>query len=116
MRNFIQRLSVLLGGILFAAFCNAVYVGLELPTSWDLAHRAEAWAWMMTGPIFLVVLGVSASPTYVASAVTLAWMSIPLIFAHPVRPGKLTAGLTLSALFLWFHAGWLALIMAVWGA
>jgi hypothetical protein len=49
-------------------------------------------------------------------AFTLAWLGLPMILAHPLRPCGLTGFLTVLGLLLWFFAGFLAVMVAVWGA
>src|SRR5688572_8661335 len=48
-----------------------------------------------------------APPTLVAALCALAWLSLPLVLAHPLWPNPMTGGLTLLGLFWWFAAGWI---------
>lgn len=111
-----QRLKVLLIGTLIGAVCLGLYSLGSMPSAWSLGQMAEAWVLMMTGPFLLVIFGASYPPTAVSVSAMLAVLLSPLLFAYAVRPGVVTACLTLFALLWWFVAGWLTMIMAVWGA
>jgi hypothetical protein len=70
---------------------------------------------MLTGPIFLVVLGGSTHEV-VACAACLGWLALPALGAHPIRPNVFTGILTALGAFFWFTSGILTMIMCVWGA
>src|SRR5262245_37544379 len=111
-----QRLMVLGSGIVAGGLCLALYSVGGMPSAWTFGQRVEAWALMMTGPVLSVIFGMEFPPPLLGALVLVAWLSLPALFAHPVKPNALTGALTLLALFLWFSAGWLTMIWAVWGA
>jgi hypothetical protein len=111
-----QRLKVLVPGIMGGAVCLALDAVAGFPSGWPVGDRIEAWSAMMTGPILAITFDASSAPTAVKVATMLGWLSVPLLFAHPLWPGKLTASLTLVALFWWFVAGWLNMVRSIWGA
>jgi hypothetical protein len=116
MRAVARRLMVLGSGIVAGGLCLALYSVDGMPSTWTFGQRTEAWALMMTGPILSIVFGMEFPPPLLGTLLLLAWLSLPAVFAHPVKPNVVTGGLTLLALFLWFSAGWLTMIWAVWGA
>ena len=116
MLTVFRRLKVLSIGIALGALLLALRAIADFPSTWSFGQRVQVWGQMMSGPLFLASLGHSYPPTAVAVAATLAWLSSPLLFAYAVRPGVLSGALTLFALFWWFVAGWITMIMATWGA
>jgi hypothetical protein len=116
MRTVAQRLMVLCSGILAGALCLALYSVDGMPSAWTFGQQVEAWALMMTGPALSVILVMEFPPPVLGALILVAWLSLPALFAHPVKPNVVTGALTLLALFLWFSAGWLTMICAVWGA
>jgi hypothetical protein len=114
MRGAVQRLTVLGTGILV----GAIFLGLcsGLPTGWSLSSKAEAWALMMTGPVLSIIFGMAYPPPILNASLIVAWITAPGIFSHPIKPNVVTGAITLIALFLWFWAGWLTMLAAVWGA
>jgi hypothetical protein len=74
--------------------------------------RAEVWAAVMGGAFTGTVWGLAAFHAFI----NVGWLGILLIPAHPFRPGLLTASLTILGFALWFFAGFVSVMAAVWGA
>jgi len=49
-------------------------------------------------------------------SIGVGWLGLLLIPAHPWHPGAVTACATVLGLSLWLFAGFLAVMVAVWGA
>ena len=111
-----MRLKVLVPGAAAGAFCLALFAAQGLPSTWTLPVKVKAWGEMMSGPLLAIILGASYSPDAVSVVLALAWLSSPLILAHPIRPGAWTGCLTLFALLWWFLAAWITMIWLTWGA
>jgi hypothetical protein len=107
-----RRLVVLgIGLALGAAFSTWVAWG-QMPSSWGFADRATTWLYVMGGP----ASGYAQEIGTVCVAIPLGWLGILLIPAHPCRPHPVTAGVTLLGFAMWYFAGFLAVIGAVYGA
>lgn len=111
-----KRLSVVGPSLLMGALCTGLYAISGLPAGWDWNARFEAWTYMLTGPIFLAVLGGGPVPDVVDRAVCLGWLGLPALAAHPIDPNVWTAVATAAGAFFWFASGILLMIMCVWGA
>ena len=108
----VRRLKVLGVGLLLGAAFALWVAGPMMPSSMPLAERAQVWASVMGGPIVGTAWGMAAFH----SAIGLGWLGLLITLAHPLRPSLATAWLTLVGLGLWFFAGFVAMIAAVWGA
>ena len=110
LRLLLRRLPVLAAGLaLGSAFATWVAWECGFP-SWGLSDRAQVWLWVMGGPIGGTALGMSYP------AIPLGWVGLLLIPAHPCRSNVITACVTLLGFCLWYFAGFLAFMVAVWGA
>ena len=83
-----------------------------MPTHTGLADRLTTWEYVMGGPIIGTAWGMGDLFT----AIPLGWLGLLLIPAHPCYPHRATACLTLLGFCLWFFAGFVAVMGAVWGA
>jgi hypothetical protein len=107
-----RRVAVLVIGLLFGAIFSLLVAGPVMPSGMSLANRALVWASVMGGPIVGTAWGM---PEYHPSLL-LGWLGLLLLPAHPMCPHAVTAWVTLLGFSLWFFAGWLAMMDAVWGA
>lgn len=106
-----QRLKVVGYGILTGATFALLVAGLTMPSGMSLWNRAESWIVIMGGPIMSWVWAIRSVPI-----IELGWLGMCLIPAHPIRPHWATGLLTLIGLVLWFFAGFITIIAAVYGA
>ncbi len=116
MTSFVRRLSVIGPCLLLGAFCVGWYAVMGCPSAWGWGSRIEAWAYMLTGPALLAIMGGGPVPDVVGGAVCLGWLGLPAMAAHPIRPNVLTGVLTVLGCFFWFASGVVTLMMCVWGA
>jgi hypothetical protein len=108
----IRRIKVLGIGLLLGVAFSLWTAGPLMPSGMGLADRASVWASVMGGPVVGTAWGMAEfHPTFFV----LGWLGLPLALAHPVRPQVATACLTIIGLVLWFFAGFLAMIVAVYG-
>jgi hypothetical protein len=75
------------------------------------SDRALVWASVMGGPVVGTAWGLADIP-----CIGLGWLGLVLIPAHPLQPSAATGWVTASGLVLWYFAGFLAMMVAVWGA
>jgi len=106
----LRRLPVLAAGLALGSVFAAWVAGACGWPSWGLAERADAWLWVMGGPIVGTALGMSDA------TIVLGWVGLLLILAHPCRPNPATACVTLLGFCLWYFAGFIAFMLAAWGA
>ena len=116
MTSLIRRLCVIGPCLLLGASGVGVYAVLGCPSGWGWNNRLEAWAYMLTGPALLAILGGGPVPDVVGYAFCLGWLGLFAMAAHPLRPTSLTALLTALGCFFWFASGIVTLIMCLWGA
>jgi hypothetical protein len=107
-----RRLKVLGIGLLLGAAFALWVAGPMMPSGMDLADRALVWAHVMGGPIVGTAWGMAEFHPMIG----LGWLGLFLAPAHPVRPHPVMGCLTVLGLALWFFAGFLAMMVAVWGA
>src|SRR5262249_40941940 len=116
MERFLAKAKVvglgLIAGSLFSGCCAAI----QVPTSWDVAHRAAAWTWYMAGPFATVLMGISEiTHPFVSGCVALGLLAIPMIAAHPIRPSIVTAIVSVVGFAFWFAASFFTVVWAAWG-
>ena len=107
-----RRLKVLGIGLLLGAAFSLWVAGPMMPSGMGLADRARVWAFVMGGP----VVGTAWGMAEFHPSIGLGWVGLLLALAHPVRPHPATGCLTALGLALWFFAGFLAMMVATWGA
>jgi hypothetical protein len=105
----LRRLPVLGSGLALGAAFALFVAGPTMPEGMRLADRVLVWATVMGGP----VVGTAWD---MGSGISLGWLGLLLIPAHPVRPSVATGCITLLGLALWFFAGFVTVVVAVWGA
>lgn len=108
----IRRLRVLGAGLALGAAFALWVDGPMMPSGMQLSARAFVWASVMGGPIVGRAWGIDE---YYQS-ISLGWLGLLLIPAHPLRPSVGTGCLTMLGFCLWFLAGFIAMMAAVWGA
>lgn len=106
-----QRLKVIGPGLAVGATVALMTAGPVMPSGTGVGERAFAWAAVMGGPI----LGTAWGMTAYHPPVSLGWLGLLLIPAHPLRPHWATGILTAFGLAVWFFAGFAAVMVAVWG-
>jgi hypothetical protein len=78
----------------------------------DIRDRAFIWAAVLGGPI----MGTVWDMITFHPAIGLGWLGLLMVPAHPLRPHWATGLVTAAGLTLWFFAGFVAVMVAVWGA
>jgi hypothetical protein len=63
------------------------------------------WGYMLAGPAWGTWAGMGEH-----WFVVLGWLGIPLVFAHPLGPSRLTGIITILGLTLWFVAGFISVL------
>jgi hypothetical protein len=109
----IRRLKVLGISVLLAAAFSLWVAGPMMPSGMGAADRVFVWASVMGGPVVGTAWG--TAPFYPV-VFSLGWLGLVFIAAHPIRPGVMTACVTLLGLALWLFAGFLTMMDAAWGA
>jgi hypothetical protein len=107
-----RRLTVVGVGLALGAVFALCVAGPMMPSGMGLRDRAIVWAAVMGGP----VLGTIWDMMTFHPAIGLGWMGMLLVPAHLARPHWSTGLLSGAGLVLWFFAGFLAVMVAVWGA
>ncbi len=108
----LRRLLVLGAGTAVGAAFALLIAGPVMPESMKFADRFLIWCSLMGGPI----VGTAWGMAEFHPSIMLGWLGLLLIPAHPIRPSLATGCVTAVGLFLWFFAGFLAMMVAVWGA
>jgi hypothetical protein len=108
----VRRFKVLGIGLMLGVGFSLWTVGAMMSSGMDFPVRVELFAAVMGGAFTGTVWELAAFHTFIS----LGWLGLLLVPAHPLRPGMLTASLTLLGFGLWFLAGFLSVIVAVWGA
>lgn len=108
----LRRGKVLGLGLVLGAVFALLVAGPMMPSGMRVADRATVWGLVMGGPVFGTARGV----VHLFPSIGLGWLGLLFIPAHAFRPNIATACVTLLGLSLWFFAGFLAVITAVWGA
>jgi hypothetical protein len=108
----IRRLTVIGIGLLIGASFAFWVAGPMMPSGMCFAERVLVWASVPGGPIF----GTSVGMAGFHPCIGLGWLAGLLVPAHPFRPNAVTGCVTGIGLFVWFCAGFLAVMVAVWGA
>ncbi len=98
----------LAGGALFALW---VAVAL-MPSGMDLGNRSLAWVTVIGGPVVGTTWGMAEHHPVIG----FGWLGFLMAFAHPVRPHWVTGVVTVAGLVAWLFAGFVTVIVAVWGA
>jgi hypothetical protein len=84
----------------------------QIPESSSMGDRLLVFVGVMSGPfcvpILLGVTDLSYSP--IAIWQTLGVLSIPVIFAYPVRASFITACVSVVGLAFWFWAGFISVV------
>jgi hypothetical protein len=117
MSRILSRLKVVgIGfflGTLFSGCCTVT----QLPSEWDAGKKFEGWLWFMSGPFCMFVMGINdIGHPFVAGCVSLGFIGTLLLFAHPLRPSRITAVVSAPGIMLWILASFFTIIMVVWGA
>jgi hypothetical protein len=110
--SFVRRFKVLIIGLVLGVFFSLWVAGPMMPSGLPIGQRAWVWLYVMGGPIIGTAWGISDFHL----PINLGWLGLMLIPAHPLRPNFGTSCLTLFGLSLWYFAGFLAIMVAVWGA
>jgi hypothetical protein len=71
---------------------------------------------MLSGPFLYVAEGGGPAPELLERIILLSWITLPALFAHPIRPNLFTGFLTAVGAVFWFSAGMVTMIDFVWGA
>lgn len=108
----LRRLKVLGIGLLLGASFSLWTAGPMMPSGMQFSDRVLVWASVMGGPIVGTSWGIAGFHPFIG----LGWLGIPLIPSHLIRPCAVTGCMTLFGLSLWFFAGFLAVMVAAWGA
>lgn len=98
----------LAGGAVFALWVAAVL----MPSGMEFTSRVLVWAAVFGGP----VLGTAWETVRYHPVIGLGWLGLLLAPSHPVRPHWATGLMTVAGLVLWFFAGFITVVVAVWGA
>lgn len=101
----------IIGGSLGVVFALWV-AGPMMPANMRFSDRSLIWVIVMGGPL----MGTAEGMLPYHPMIGLGWASLVLLPAYAVHPVPLTAMLTLGSMALWFLAGFLTVIVAVWGA
>jgi len=106
-----RRLKVVGIGCALGAVFALWVAGPLMPSGMSVRNRAFWWAAVMGGP----VLGTAWDMVPFVPPIGLGWLGLVLAPAHLVRPHWATGLLTAAGLVLWFFAGFIAVLVAVWG-
>jgi hypothetical protein len=110
--SLLQRLPVLGAGLAVGAAFGLFVAGPMMPSGMRFADRVLIWSSVMGGP----VVGTAWGMAEFHPSISLGWLGLLLILAHPIRPSVTTGCVTVFGLSLWFFAAFLAMMVAVWGA
>jgi hypothetical protein len=108
----IRWLKVLDIGLLLGAAFALWVAGPLMPSGMPLADRAFVWASVMGGPI----VGTGPGMAVLHVPFGLGWVGVLLMPAHALWPNAAGGCVTVCGLVLWFLAGFLGMMAAVWGA
>jgi hypothetical protein len=108
----VRRVKVLGIGLLLGAVFALWMAGPMMPSGMRIPDRLLVWASVMGGPVAGTAWGIAEFHP----SIMLGWLGLLLIPAHPMRPCAVTGCVTVVGLSLWFFAGFLAIMVAVWGA
>ncbi len=105
----VLRVKVLGIGMLLGAVFSFWMAGPVMSSGMGVADRSLVWSSIMGGPVLGTIWGmIDFHPS-----ISLGWLSMLLIPAHPVRPSVATGCVTAFGLLLWFFAGFVAVMIAV---
>jgi hypothetical protein len=104
-----QRLRVIGLGIILGAMFALWVAGPFVGSGVSVDERARLWLAVMSGPLIGSWMGLM---NY-APPVCAGWLGLFLIAAHPLRPSRLTAFITILGLLVWFFAGFFTVAVAV---
>jgi hypothetical protein len=107
----LRRLAVLGPGIVVGAIFALFVAGPMMP-SIRAADRLLVFTSIMTGP----VIGTAWGMAEFHPIISLGWLGLLLMPAHPVRPCIVNGCMTVFGLALWFFSGFLAMMVAAFGA
>jgi hypothetical protein len=108
----LRRLTILGPGLAVGMLFALFVAGSIMPSSIRFVDRIFVFAAIMSGPLIGTAWGIAEFH----SAIYLGWLGLVLIPAHPARPCIATACVTVIGLSLWFFAGFLAIMVAAFGA
>jgi hypothetical protein len=108
----LRRFKVLGIGLILGAVFALLVAGLMMPSEMRLLDRTLVWVSVMGGPIIGTAWGISEFHP----SINLGWLGLLLIPAHPLCPNTVTKCVTFLGLSLWFFAGFLTMMITVWGA
>lgn len=115
MLKTLSRLKIVGMGLLVGAFFSGCCTLTQLPSDWSLSKKVVGWLWFMSGPFCVFVMGINEiTHPFVVSCVLLGFIGMLLLFAHPLRPSRFTAVVSILGLILWFLASFITVIWAVW--
>lgn len=99
-------------GVALAFLFSGCTATTQIPDSTSVGGRLLVFAGMMAGPfcayVLLGVTDLSHSPIMIWQA--LGVFSIPLIAAHPIKPGVGTGCISAMGIAFWFWAGFISVI------
>jgi hypothetical protein len=107
-----RRLMVPGPGLLLGAVFSLWVAGPMMPSWMGASDRALVWAYVMSGP----AAGTAWGMVDFHPSVGLGWLGLALALAHPLRPLPATGVVTALGLAVWFFSGFVAVMVAVWGA
>ncbi len=107
-----RRLKVIGIGLAVGGLFSLLVATFLMPSGMDLQSRAFTWAALFGGP----VLGTAWEMVGFHPVIGLGWLGLFLAPAHPIRPHWATGLVTVAGLVLWFFAGFITVVVAVWGA
>jgi hypothetical protein len=107
----LRRLTVLGPGLAVGAVFALFVAGPMMP-SIRIADRLLVFTSVMTGP----VIGTAWGMAEFHPAISLGWLGLLLIPAHPARPCIATGCVTSFGLALWFFSGFFAMMVAAFGS
>jgi hypothetical protein len=110
--RLLGRLSFLGVGLALGATFSLWVAGAMIFPGTGFAERVMTWAFVMGGPIVGTAWGMGEYHPIIL----LGWLGLLMIPAHPCHPHPATGCVTLLGFSLWFFAGFLTVMVAVWGA
>jgi hypothetical protein len=110
--ELLRRLKVVGIGLLLGAVFSLFVAFCMMPPRWGLSDRAQVWLLVMGGPI----VGSREGMAEFHQSIGWGWSGIVLIPAHFLYPHPATACVTLFGYALWFFAGFVTIMVMVWGA
>jgi len=108
----VQRFRIVGIGLALGAVFALWVAGPVMPSGLRFADRVLVWASVVGGPVVGTVWGMAKFHT----GIQLGWLGLLLVPAHPIRPNVATGCGAVFGLVLWYYSGFLAMMVATWGA